>query len=160
MSRRWCVLEAVVQDRLSGLRYVDGNGPADLPQLPRARRCSGGGAESKETLRRFALNDERFVESVAARGHANIEASGLDQKTHALVRLGALLAIEATASSYGSKIEMALAAGASVDEIIGTLVAVAPDVGTVRAVAAAPELALALGYDVDVAFESPDEDVG
>ena len=54
---------------------------------------------------------------------------------------------------------MALAAGASVDEIVGTLVAVAPDVGIVRAVAAAPELALALGYDVYAAFERPDEDV-
>ena len=116
-------------------------------------------AESKETLRRFALNDECYLESVARRGHANIEASGLDQKTHALVRLGALLAIEATVSSYQPKIAMALAAGASVDEIIGTLVAVAPDVGMVRAVAAAPELALALGYDVSAAFESPDEDV-
>ena len=116
-------------------------------------------AESKETLRRFALNDERFVESLFGTGHANISASGLDQKTHALVRLGALLAIEATVSSYQPNIAMALAAGASVDEIIGTLVAVAPDVGRVRAVAAAPELALALGYDVSAAFESPDEDV-
>ena len=115
-------------------------------------------AESKETLRRFALNDERFVESVCGRGHANIETSALDQKTHALVRLGALLAIEATVSSYQPNIAMALAAGASVDEIIGTLVAVAPHVGMVRAVAAAPELALALGYDVSAAFESPDDD--
>jgi 4-carboxymuconolactone decarboxylase len=89
-------------------------------------------AESKETLRRFALNDERFVESVCGRGYASIETSGLDQKTHALVRLRALLAIEATVSSYQPNIAMALAAGASVDEIIGTLVAVAPHVGTVR----------------------------
>ena len=111
-------------------------------------------AESKETLRRFALNDERFVESVCGRGQADIETSALDQKTHALVRLGALLAIEATVSSYQPNIAMALAAGASVDEIIGTLVAVAPHVGMVRAVAAAPELALALGYDVSAAFES------
>jgi alkylhydroperoxidase/carboxymuconolactone decarboxylase family protein YurZ len=116
-------------------------------------------AESKQTLRRFALNDERFVESVCGRGHADVETSALDQKTHALVRLGALLAIEATVSSYQPNIAMALAAGASVDEIIGTLVAVAPHVGMVRAVAAAPELALALGYDVFAAFESGDDDV-
>ena len=51
-------------------------------------------AESKETLRRFALNDERFVESVCGRGQADIETSALDQKTHALVRLGALPASE------------------------------------------------------------------
>jgi hypothetical protein len=39
------------------------------------------------------------------------------------------------------------------------LVAVAPEVGLVRAVAATPELAMALGYDVSAAFESPDDDV-
>lgn len=105
-------------------------------------------SESKETLRRFAL------------GQTNVEVSGLDQKTHALVRLGALLASEATVSSYQRNIAIALAAGASVDEIVGTLVAVAPEVGSVRAVAAAPELALALGYDVDSALESPDDDIG
>ncbi len=116
-------------------------------------------AESKDTLRRLALNDERFVELLFGMGPANVDFSGLDQKTHALVRLGALLAIEARLSSYQPKIAMALAAGASVDEIVGTLVAIAPEVGSVRAVAAAPELALALGYDVDAAFESPDEDV-
>ena len=116
-------------------------------------------AETKQTLRRLALNDDSFVDSVLGRGRANIGASGLDQKTHALVRLGALLAIKAAASSYQANVDMALAAGASVDEIVGTLIAVAPDVGVVRAVSAAPELALALGYDVDAAFETLDADV-
>jgi molybdopterin-binding protein len=39
------------------------------------------------------------------------------------------------------------------------LVAVGPEVGSIRAVAAARELALAPGYDVSAAFESADEDV-
>ena len=69
------------------------------------------------------------------------------------------MAIKAAASSYQSNVEMALAAGASVDEIVGTLIAVAPDVGVVRTVSAAPELALALGYDVDAAFEMLDGDL-
>ena len=116
-------------------------------------------ARSKETLRSFALHDERFVNSVSVLGFTNVEVSGLDQKTHALVRLGALLASEATVSSYQRNIEMALAAGASVEEIVGTLVAVTPDLGSVRAVAAAPDLALALGYDVDAALESSDADL-
>ena len=51
---------------------------------------------------------------------------------------------------------MALAAGASIDEIVGTLIAVAPTVGLARVVSAAPELALALGYDVDAALETPE----
>ena len=49
-------------------------------------------ADYKETLRRLALNDERFVESVLRMGHGTVAVSQLDQKTHALVRLAASLA--------------------------------------------------------------------
>ena len=111
-------------------------------------------AEYKENLRRLALNDERFVDSVLGMGRDTVEVSQLDQKTHALVRLAASLAMDAAISSYQSTVELALAAGASFDEIVGTLIAVAPTVGLTRAVSAAPELALALGYDVDAAFET------
>ena len=117
-------------------------------------------AESKETLRRFALNDERLRGVGTRDGTRQHRAPpGSTRRRTPCVRLGASMAIEAAASSYQPNIEMALAAGASVDEIVGTLVAVAPDVGVVRAVSAAPELALALGYDVYAAFESLDEDL-
>ena len=54
---------------------------------------------------------------------------------------------------------MAQAAGASVDEVVGSLIAVAPIVGLARVVSAAPVLALAIGYDVDAALEASGEDV-
>ena len=57
-------------------------------------------AEHKETLRRLALNDESFVDSVLGMGHDTVEVSRLDQKTHALVRLAASLASDAAPSSY------------------------------------------------------------
>jgi hypothetical protein len=41
----------------------------------------------------------------------------------------------------------------SYDEIVGTLIAVIPIVGVARVVSAAPNLALALGYDVAEALE-------
>ena len=91
-------------------------------------------------------------------GRDAVDVSKLDPKTHALVRLAASLAIDAAPSSYQSNTEMALAAGADIDEIVGTLIAVAPTVGLTRVVSAAPELALALGYDVDAALETPEED--
>ena len=115
-------------------------------------------AEYEETLRRLAVNDENFVKSVLGMGRDTVEVSRLDPKTHALVRLAASLAIDAAPSSYQSNAEMALAAGANVDEIVGTLVAVAPTVGLTRVVSAAPELALALGYDLDAALETPGKD--
>jgi 4-carboxymuconolactone decarboxylase len=110
--------------------------------------------EYQERLRSMALSDDRFVESVLGMGQDTIEISRLDAKTHALVRLAALLAVGAAQSSYNESVERALAAGASVDEIVGLLIAVAPSVGLGRVVAAAPELGLALGYDVESALEA------
>jgi 4-carboxymuconolactone decarboxylase len=49
---------------------------------------------------------------------------------------------------------MALAAGVTVDEIVGVLIAVAPTVGIAKAVSAAPELGVAIGYDTDSALET------
>jgi len=57
-------------------------------------------------------------------GH--VEASGLDPKSCALVRLGALVALDAGCVSYQWGVQWALAAGATADEIVGTLMAVAP----------------------------------
>ena len=114
----------------------------------------------KETLRRLSLNDERFVESVLGIQRGPLAISRLDQKTQALVRLGASLAIDAAPSSYQANVEVALAAGASIDEIVGTLIAVGPTIGLARVVSAAPELALALGYDVDAALETPGGEAG
>ena len=113
-------------------------------------------AEYEERLRSLAISDERFVQSVLGIGLDTIDVSRLDAKTHALVRLGALLAIDAAPSSYQANVEAAVAAGVSVDEIVGAVIAVAPITGVARVVSAAPELALALGYDVDEALEARD----
>jgi 4-carboxymuconolactone decarboxylase len=64
------------------------------------------------------------------------------------------VALDAACVSYQWGVQWALAAGATADEIVGTLMALAPVTGMARVVAAAPEVALALGYDVDAALES------
>ena len=81
------------------------------------------------------------------------ECIDLDPRTLALVRLGAVVAVGASPVTYQWATEVALAAGASDEEIVGTLLAVAPVSGLARAVHAAPELAIALGYDVDEALD-------
>ena len=111
----------------------------------------------EDTLRRLALNDERFVQSVLG-GAGKSEPVELEPKDRALVRLGALLAIDAAPSSYQECVESALAAGATIDEVVETLLAVAPIIGSARVVSAAPELALGLGYDVDAALEASEDD--
>ena len=107
-------------------------------------------------LRKLALNDEGFIESVVSMRLDDIERSTLDPKTHALVRLGALVGAGAPLASYQWVVELARTAGASDDEIVDVLIAVAPAVGVARIVAAAPELSRALGYDIDAALTEHD----
>jgi alkylhydroperoxidase/carboxymuconolactone decarboxylase family protein YurZ len=119
--------------------------------------CGRGGARSvaagvnrvEELLHRLALNDERSVGSMLAAPTALVGDSGLDRKTEALVRLGALVSVGACTTSLRWTVEMATAAAATDEEILGVLLAVGPAVGLARIVAAAPELALALGYEMD-----------
>jgi 4-carboxymuconolactone decarboxylase len=97
-------------------------------------------------LRRLALNDERLLRSALADSGISTD---LDMKTQSLIRLGALLAIGAGTVSLRLTVELAAAAGASDDEIVGVLLAIAPAVGHARVVGVAPHLGLALGYDFD-----------
>jgi 4-carboxymuconolactone decarboxylase len=109
-----------------------------------------------ETLLRIAIRDDNFVGSVLASDHANLIASAQDAKTHALVRLAALVSVDAATPSYLASIEAAREAGATDDEIVGTLVSLMPLVGVARVVSAAPKLGLALGFDVTNALEELD----
>jgi alkylhydroperoxidase/carboxymuconolactone decarboxylase family protein YurZ len=108
-----------------------------------------------DLLRRLSLHDERVV----ALGGAGTPSPGvdpiLDPRTLALVRLAALVAVGGAVPSYGAQADAAITAGATAAEIVDVLVGVIPVVGLPRAVAAAPKLALALGYDVDDTFGLP-----
>jgi 4-carboxymuconolactone decarboxylase len=105
------------------------------------------------TLTKLAIADDAFFETLLARESSNVAQSHLDRKTHALVRLGALVAVDATSPSYMWTVETARRSGATDDEIVGCLIAALPAVGVANIVAAAPKLALALGYDVAAALE-------
>ncbi len=112
--------------------------------------------EYKLTLRRLALRDDRFIEALLSEDRANVTLSGIDQRSHALLRIAALIAVDAAPPSYMNDVEAGLRAGASYEEIVGTLIAVIPIVGVARVVSAAPKLGLALGYDVAEALELVD----
>lgn len=76
------------------------------------------------------------------------ERSGLDARTFALVKIAALIALDAPPASYLWQVGNAIEAGATPGELLGVLRAVAPQVGLPRIVAAAPELMAALGLDL------------
>ena len=111
--------------------------------------------EYKEHLRRIAVHDDAFLEAIAAEGSSNA-AAVLDERTAALVRVAATVAVDAAIASFQHAVALALAAGATSDEIVATLEAVTPVTGAARVVQCAPKLALALGYDVDAALERLD----
>ena len=80
----------------------------------------------------------------------------LQQKTQAIARVSALIALDASTVSYQAAVIDALACGVTTDEVVGTLIAVAPIVGLARVTSATPAIALAMGYDLDKAFEQFD----
>ena len=53
-------------------------------------------------------------------------------------------------------VEPGLAAGATIDDMVGVLIALLPSIGIDRVVLAAPKLGLALGFDVDEGLERLD----
>lgn len=85
---------------------------------------------------------------------------GLDSRVCALAGLGATLALCSPFATVRLLTEQARAAGATAEEMLGVLLAIAPTIGTARVVANTPTLALALGYDVDAALEDTDHAVG
>jgi len=110
----------------------------------------------QEILRRLAIIDDGFVEDRAGLGLGLDSARVLDPRTAALVQVAALAAIGSPPVCLEWSSTRALAAGATEDEIADVLLAIAPVAGLGRVTAAAPDVAIALGYDVAAALEELD----
>jgi alkylhydroperoxidase/carboxymuconolactone decarboxylase family protein YurZ len=113
-------------------------------------------AASCEHLLRLAIEDASLPTRSTAQLVTNLPRR-LDDRTRALVCLGALVATGAGPTSYRRHVRRALAAGATPEDVMDTLVAVSPTVGLAHLVSATAGVALGLGYDVDAAFEGLDD---
>src|SRR5215469_3096875 len=103
---------------------------------------------TSDALSSLALGDSGLLgEAMNMREQLRAESS-LDSKSFALVKIAALVALDAAPASYLLQVQLALDAGASPREILGVLTAVAPQAGMARVVAAAPEIMLALGLEL------------
>ena len=78
-----------------------------------------------DTLRKLSIRDDAYVEALLTDDRTNLKASGFDRKTHALVQLGAMVAIDPAPPSYMRLIDVALECNASPDEIVARR----PDLG-------------------------------
>ena len=80
-----------------------------------------------------------------------IEASSLDPETLALVRIAALVAVDAPPVSYALNLALAGELEVEPEQIQGVLAAVAPIVGTARVVSALGNIVEGLEIDLEVA---------
>ena len=109
---------------------------------------------AEDLLRRIALNDENVLGNVMTHRVESDHRTELGSRVELLVRLGALLAVEAAAPSLREVVAKAAEAGVTTDEIVGVLVCVGPTIGLASMVASAAKLATVIGYD----FESGDSE--
>jgi 4-carboxymuconolactone decarboxylase len=111
--------------------------------------------QAESLLRALTVNEEHSVRAVLALrpelapDNAALDAA-LTPRVRNLVRLAALIAVDASTTSLRWAVELAWNAGADEDEIVRVLATVGSEVGLPRIVGAAPRLAAAIGYDVDV----------
>jgi 4-carboxymuconolactone decarboxylase len=88
-------------------------------------------------LDRIAAGDAPVLETVLQMNLDAAERSGLDAETYLLVRLAALVAMDAAPASYLVTLGAGADAGLTVEMVQSVLVAIAPVVGSARVTSAA-----------------------
>ena len=107
------------------------------------------GADTHRTLTDLSSGQLDVLDEAIGLREQDRESSGLDPRTFALVKIAALIALDAPPASYSWQIGNAMAEGVTPEDILGVLRAVAMQVGGPKVVAAAPEIMLALGLDIE-----------
>ena len=120
------------------------------------RRSMSQTARFQETLRKLAMIDEGFIKDEAGLELGSAAASALGPKTVTLLQVGASVTLGPSPVCLQWSVSRAIAAGATEDEVADVLLAIAPVSGLGRIAAAAPDVAIALGYDVAAALEERD----
>ncbi len=108
--------------------------------------------DSEEILRRLTIGEAAYCRTLVTADPRD-SSRGLDRRSLALLRLGATMMAGASAPMWQQRVGDALESGLDFDDIVEALTALAPTLGIDRVVAIAPDLARALGYDVDAALE-------
>jgi 4-carboxymuconolactone decarboxylase len=105
-------------------------------------------AETHEALSGISSGDLKLLDEAMGLREAELEGSGLDARTFGLAKIAALIALDAPPASYAWQVANVVDDGATAEDILGVLRAVAPQVGGPRVIAAAPEIMLALGLSL------------
>jgi 4-carboxymuconolactone decarboxylase len=100
---------------------------------------------ANETLRVLSEGDLSVLTALLRMHESSLEESGLDPETFMLARIAALATLDAAPASWLVNLRISDEIGISPERIIGTLIAIAPVIGTARIVSAAGSIVRALG---------------
>ena len=101
----------------------------------------------------MAVGNAPAMETLVDINAASLARTELDPRSLMLVRLAALAAVDAPASSYLLHIGPSAQAGVTAGDVEDVLVAVAPIVGTPRTASAAAKIVDALGVAIELTLE-------
>ena len=101
-------------------------------------------SHSTDVLQGLAEGNLRAMDALRNFVEISYEESGLDPRTFMLVRIAALATLDAAPASWLMNLEAGSDAGLAPESILGTLVAIAPVIGTARVVSAASGIMQAL----------------
>src|SRR5262245_4368414 len=108
-------------------------------------------ATAERNLEALGRGDAPVLEQLARMTIDTRDRSGLDDETYTLVRIAALVATDAAPASYLVNLGAAAELGVELEDVQGTLVAIAPIVGSARVVSAAGNMLRALGLAAEMA---------
>jgi alkylhydroperoxidase/carboxymuconolactone decarboxylase family protein YurZ len=91
------------------------------------------------------LHTQAYADVMAGMLVESLEGSGLDRDTLMLVWLAALVALDAPSESFLMNLGAASQAGVKLEQVHGVITALAPIVGTPRAVSATVKITRLLG---------------
>jgi len=104
------------------------------------------------------IGDKPVLETLADITAVSVARCELDPIALVVVRLAALIAVDAPAASYLLHIGPAAEVGVTLELAQDVLIAVAPIVGTARTLSAAAKITEALGVAIELAIESAEAD--
>jgi 4-carboxymuconolactone decarboxylase len=112
--------------------------------------------DPNETLRVLSEGDMSVVNTLMRMTEVSVEESNLDPETFMLVRIAALTTLDVSPASWLVNLKVSGEAGVTPERIVGTLIAIAPVIGTARIVSAAGSIVRALGLANALAEDTGD----
>jgi len=95
--------------------------------------------------------DRPVLDLLASMTADSLEASDLDPESLMLVRIAALVAVDAPPAAYLLNLGVASEMGIGVEDVQDVLMAIAPIVGTARVASATGNIVRALGFAIEIA---------